>query len=304
MATNQGFFGYDTAPPSFLRAIERPAMKLPNLSYMMSVGELRFIQSHFETGERCNPDGLVGMFLQPSERARCLLRGTLLLPHVRRNPFYTYVVARTKHYDEIFLDAAYRSFGSIINIGCGSDTRAYRFAHTLTARGVRVLECDQAAAIHVKRQVADTAWPATHVAYLAVDLNDETGRTEFVRELNERGTGPLLVMLEGVSPYVNADAFTSFLRLCAATLRPGSVVAYDFKVRGVADDFGRGGGSQALFRLTADRESVQAFHVELGFELASMELSAALTRRMLPRDAGRVFEEDCLLRLIVRPRGA
>lgn len=271
-------------------------MKLPNLSYMMSVGELRYIQSHFETGEYRNPDSLVGMFLTRSKRLACSLRGAVFLSRVRANPFYFYVIARTKYYDEVFLDAVHGPGRVIINIGCGSDTRAYRFAHILKQKSFKVLECDQAEAISVKQEIVGKLWPTDHVEYVPVDLNEE-GWPTFVPRLSELGDVPVLVMMEGVSPYVNAHAFQAFLRLLATKLPRGSAVAYDFKRAGVADDFGRSSKSEQLFRLSGHRQEVVDIHRALGYEVTSMELSAELSRRLLPHAQGS-FEEDGLLRLV------
>jgi methyltransferase (TIGR00027 family) len=275
-------------------------MKLPDLSYMMSVAELRYIQSRFETGEYHNPDSLVGAFLTPAKRLRCMLRGTILISRVRSNPFYSYVVARTKCYDEIFLAAIYRPSRCIVNIGCGSDTRAHRFGHLLKQRRIDVLECDQAEAISAKQYVAEAAWPNDQIAYIPVDLNRYEGDwPDFVARLSEYRQAPVLVMLEGVSPYINMGAFEAFLRVLANNLWSGSVVAYDFKLAGVADDFGRSDESQRLFRLSGNEQEVANYHRSLGYDLKWMELSSSLSRRLLPR-VEPVFEEDCLVQLSLR----
>jgi O-methyltransferase involved in polyketide biosynthesis len=106
-------------------------------------------------------------------------------------------------------------------------------------------------------------------------------------------------MLEGVSPYVGAEAFATFLRMLSSKLHPASAFAYDFKLRGVADDFGGSG----RFRLSADRDEVTRYHRDLGFQVEHMELSSALSQRLQPGSAP-LFEEDCLLRLSVRPPDA
>ena len=195
-------------------------MKLPNLSYMMSVGELRYIQSHFERGAAKNPDGLVGGFLPWSKRVGCWVRGTLLLPKLRANPFYGYLNARTKYYDQVFGEALERSITRIVNIGCGSDTRAQRFAGPLRAQRVEVLECDQEPAIRAKEQLARRLWGTSdHVAYLPIDL--EAGAWPALEAWLARGTAaPTLVMLEGVSPYVGEKAFAAFLRMLSGKLPP------------------------------------------------------------------------------------
>jgi methyltransferase (TIGR00027 family) len=276
-------------------------MKLPNLSYMMSVGELRYIQSRFEKGAAKNPDGLVGGFLPWSKRLSCWVRGALLLPKLRANPFYAYLNARTKYYDQVFGGALERSITRIVNIGCGSDTRAQRFAEALRAHRVEVLECDQEPAIRAKEQLARRLWGTSdHVEYLPLDL--EAGAWPALEAWLGRGpAAPTLVMLEGVSPYVRQEAFAAFLRLLSSKLHPASALAYDFKLRGVADDFGGAPGS-GRFRLSADRDEVTRYHRDLGFVVDHMELSSALSQRLQPGPAA-LFEEDCLLRLSLLPAG-
>ncbi len=277
-------------------------MKLPNLSYMMSVGELRYIQSHFEKGAAKGPDGLVGGFLPWSKRVGCWVRGALLLPKLRAKPFYAYLNARTKYYDQVFGGALERSITRIVNIGCGSDTRAQRFAGPLRAHRAEVLECDQEAAIRAKEQLARRLWGTSdQVAYQPIDL--EAGSWPALEAWLARGAAaPTLVMLEGVSPYVGEKAFAAFLRLLSGKLPPASALAYDYKLRGVADDFGGAPGS-GRFRLSSDRDEVTRYHRDLGFQVDHMELSSALSQRLQP-GPGPLFEEDCLLRLSVRTAGS
>jgi len=271
-------------------------MSLPNLSRMASVGELRYIQSFCEAAEYRNPDAAVGAFLSIQQRLVCVVRGKLLMSRLRAKPFYHYLLARTRYYDEVFLDAVRDSVASIINIGCGSDTRAYRFQHLLRQKGVSILECDQPRAIQAKQRIAQRHWRTDHIRYVPLELHD-TGWTGLARLLDEKSQGPALVMMEGVSPYVSSRSFEAFLRVLAAKLHPGSRLAYDFKIVGTMEEFGRSAGvPQHPFRLPAEREEVAAYHAALGFQLQRMELSSELSRRLLPR-APLVFDRDCLLRL-------
>src|SRR5262249_5641793 len=148
-------------------------------------------------------------------------------------PFYYYLIARTKHYDQVFTDAIYKKTSYIINIGCGADTRAYRFGTELKVRGIKVLECDQAEIIAIKKQLANRAWQTDHVTYVQLDLNDNEWR-ELQNRL-ERLPSPVLVMIEGVSPYINKTSFDRFLSFLAVNLNSGSVIAYDYKIQSVND---------------------------------------------------------------------
>lgn len=256
-------------------------MDLPNLSNSMAVGRLRYIQSVHESGERRNPDTLVRHFMPMLERWRCMWLGRKELARLRTGPFYYYLVARTKYYDGIFVDAIAEGAQQIINVGCGSDTRAYRFEHLLRQKSARVLECDQRETIHAKQRLARRWRLFDQVEYMPLDLNDDSW-PEFERWLSESIKGKALVLMEGVSPYVNASAFGRFLLLLANNLPAGSRVAFDFKLRGVDDGFGRVGRTQIPFRLSAAREEVAAFHENLGYRLEHMELSSELSERLLP----------------------
>jgi methyltransferase (TIGR00027 family) len=272
-----------------------------DLSNMLSVGQLRHIQSRYERPEYRNPDTAVSDFLPISRRLECFIRGTFLLPNLRSKPFYRYLLSRTNYYDEMFVGAIWDSVDFIVNVGCGMDTRPYRFAHLLRQRGVAVLECDQPAAISRKRRLARRRWPTDHVAYLPIDL-DHDAWPDFERWLGEHRSARVLILMEGVSPYISQAAFGCFLRLLGRMLSPGSVVAYDFKIAGAADDFGRSEKTRRPFRLPADRPEVIAFHHAMGYRLDHMELSSELSGRLSPRRACTwppLFQEDCLVRLTV-----
>ena len=213
-------------------------MKLPNLSYMLSVGELRYIQSAYESPENRNPDSLVGALLSPLQRLSCDVRGKFLLRQQRERPFYFYVLARTRHYDAVFCNAIANGARYIVNVGCGSDTRAYRFTDALKERDVRVLECDQPEAVEAKQRIAHSRWPTDRVQYLPLDIQDDSW-PELQAWLNARSNFRMLVLIEGVSPYVDKVAWDRFLVFLARELHPNSRIAYDFKVRGANDDFGR-----------------------------------------------------------------
>jgi O-methyltransferase involved in polyketide biosynthesis len=108
--------------------------------------------------------------------------------------------------------------------------------------------------------------------------------------------------MEGVTPYVNTETFRGFLNFLARNLPSGSRVAYDFKLRGIADDFGRVGRTQKPFRLGGEIAEITDFHEHLGFRVEHFERSADLTVRLLPnleKPRYPLFLEDALVQLEV-----
>jgi methyltransferase (TIGR00027 family) len=275
-------------------------MALPNLSNSMYVAHLRYIQTMYELGERRNPDTLVRHFIPLLQRMRSAWLSREELASLREDPFYYYLVARTKYYDTLLQEVIASGVRYIIGVGCGSDTRAHRFGELLRSRDVTVLECDQPESIRAKQAMARRWRGNSHVEYLPVDLNDGAW-PELERRIEEHSAQETLVMMEGVSPYVNAGEFGKFLDLLSARLLPGSEVAYDFKIAGINDGFGSSGRTHTPFRLLPSSAEVGAFHRKHHLLLEHLELSYGLCARLVPGlgPAAGAFAEDGLVRLRV-----
>jgi len=277
------------------------APKIPSLSNSLYVARLRYIQSVHEPLERRNPDTLVKHFLPLSQRWRAAWLGREALSRLRADPFYYFLVARTKYYDQVIHDAVADGVKRILNVGCGTDTRAQRFEPLLRSNDVVVLECDQPEAIHAKAGVARRWGCSDRVEYLPIDLN-ERAWPALASWLGQGAPTKTLVMMEGVSPYVNDSAIRRFLLFLSRTLAPCSQLAYDFKLRGLNDDFGRGGRTDTPFRQSPLGDDIAAFHEAHGFRLERLELSSELSARLLPgiaKAAVPLFSEDGLVRLRV-----
>jgi methyltransferase (TIGR00027 family) len=273
-------------------------MAIPDLSNLMYVARLRYIQTIHEPPDRRNPDTMVGQLIPMRRRFRAAWLGQEELSRLRSDPFYYYLVARSRYYDEVVTDAIADGVQRLVVVGCGSDTRSYRFKDLLCRKGIKVLECDQLEAINEKKRLTRRWSHSGHVEHLAVDLNDGQW-PELEYWLGEEK--PItLVVLEAVSPYIHDSAFSQFLRLLATRLAVGSLVAYDFKISGVNDDFGRMGRTEKPFRLSTSKDEVIAFHKAIGLHLNHVELSSDLVKRLLPNLSGYPrFEDDGLLRLRV-----
>jgi len=275
--------------------------KLPSLSNSLYVARLRHIQSIHEPPEHRNPDTLVKHFLPLSQRWRTAWLGRETLSRLRADPFYYFLVARTRYYDQVLHDAVLNGVKRIVNVGCGTDTRAQRFESLLRSNAVVVLECDQSEAIRAKEVMVKRWRRSDRVEYLPLDLND-TGWPVLASWLERDAQTKTLVMMEGVSPYVNDSAIRRFLLFLANRLAAGSQCAYDFKLRGLRDDFGRDERTDTPFRQSPLRDEIAAFHEALGFRLERVELSAELAARLLPGIAKAsvpLFSEDGLVRVRV-----
>ena len=277
-------------------------MNLDNENNLGYVASLRYMQHLHEWAELRNPDHLVGRLFPLGTRLRHRWMGKQQLSALRAQPFYYYLLARTHHYDDIYQQAIASGVHSIINLGCGSDTRAHRFQSELLRAGTVVLECDRRHAIAAKKDLVRRLGAAPHVHYLALDLHDAAW-PDLEAWLDRAAGSTVLVMMEGVSPYVDAKSFGRFLAFLGATLPRASRVSYDYKLAGVAEGFG--GDTHAsgpCFRLPGSRAEVAAMHEALGLRLDHFEPGQDLQHRVTPSvmAAGIApFLQDALISLVV-----
>src|SRR5689334_16876374 len=76
-------------------------LKLPSLSNSLYVARLRHIQSIHEPTSCRNPDTFVRRLLPLRERLRARWIGADALRALRSDPFYHFLIARTRHYDDV-----------------------------------------------------------------------------------------------------------------------------------------------------------------------------------------------------------
>jgi len=275
-------------------------MAFPDLSKSLYVAQLRHIQSIHEPPQRRGPDALVRYFLPLPQRLRTAWISKSELSRLRKDPFYYYLLARTWYYDQVLTAAIHKGLKRILIVGCGSDTRAYRFRRLLCNHNVRILECDQAEVISERRRIVKRWGYIPEVEHLAMDLNSCCW-PDLEQWVGGHDRPQTLVLMEGVSPYIGSGALVHFLQLLGAKLSAGSEMAYDFKLRGANDDFGRDASGKKSFLLSADRSEIAAFHRRCGMYLLHMELSSELCLRLLPdlNSSSSLFKEDALVRLCV-----
>ena len=135
--------------------------------------------------------------------------------------------------------------------------------------------------------------------HLAVDLNDGHW-PELEQWLGNPSGAKTLVLMEGVSPYIDSESFIRFLQLLGVKLAAGSQLVYDYKVTGAEDRFVRTGRPAEAFRLSADRSEAARFHQRWGLHLEHLELSSVLHQSLFPNESSHaLFEGDVVARLSV-----
>jgi methyltransferase (TIGR00027 family) len=192
-------------------------------------------------------------------------------------------VVRTRLIDEVTSDALARGVGQVVLLGAGYDSRAYRLPGIDAAR---VFEVDHPATQATKRRVVGTRVRAerrAHVRFVGVDLLTDDLRTALSGAGFARDDRAVVVW-EGVTNYLTAEAVDTTLRTLAELLASGSSVVFTYVDRAALD------GTGAFQGVWQDAVRQQGEPWTFGFEPATLkdhlaERGLTLTLDQSTRDA-------------------
>jgi len=163
-------------------------------------------------------------------------------------------VARTRLIDDWISDAAAVGARQVVLLGAGFDCRALRLPRLAK---IPTFELDRRQLLEEKRKRLGGPVVATHphLHYIPIDfLRDDVGA-----RLSASGFAQntrTLVLWEGVTNYLNANAVANVFDLMAKICTPGSRIIFTYVHAGVVDGGFEAPGLDALFaRLAASNES-------------------------------------------------
>ena len=145
---------------------------------------------------------------------------------------YEYVIARTRYFDAVFVEALEHDFDQVVIFGAGFDSRALRFANL--NRGTRVFELDAPTTQQEKLkayQLKKLVIP-DNLFFVPIDFNkesveDKMAQAGFVADKKS------LFILEAVTMYLPQDAVESTLRFIKDVSGMGSIIVFDYIYAGV-----------------------------------------------------------------------
>jgi methyltransferase (TIGR00027 family) len=197
-------------------------------------------------------------------------------------------VARTRWIDDELRAALAAGARQVAILGAGFDARALRLPELSAAR---VFELDEASTSRAKqaRLLRRGALPA-HVTFVAADFERATV-DDLLRAAGFDVSAQSVVLWEGVTNYLTAEAVDATLRGVARLCAPGSRLVFTYVHRGLLDGSPAFGDSQSVARL------VRRVNEPWTFGLDPAELPAYLHERglALVRDVDSVEYRSRLL---------
>lgn len=256
------------------------------------------------------PDYLAEIFMPPIPNI--LLNVPFLRKWCMRKMFPTgiheYVLARTKLFDQAFVDALERGFPQIVLLGAGMDTRALRFQDR--NKGATIFDLDIHATQRYKRELFErkkVVLPETLV-FAPIDFNKQR-IADVLAQAGYRDGQQTLFLWEGVTMYLEAEAVDGTLAFIRASAAKGSIVVFDYVRASVLRRentlYGEKGGYDRVAKagerwmFGIEDGAIEGFLIERGFRLLAHYMPSDLEAAYLTADdgtrLGRINETHCIV---------
>ena len=203
------------------------------------------------------------------------------------------IICRTRYIDDVLNNAIKDGFGTVVNLGAGVDTRAFRIPGI---ENIKYFELDLPELQRVKRAYIDknTGGLPANVSLVPIDFDSQ----DLGEELKKAGynlSSKTLFIWEGVTQYISKEAVDNTLKYVtqAAT---GSRIVFTYVVKSFIDGSYIPDGLNSLHNLTLNKKKPLWF---CGFEPAEMREYLSKFPLYLIEDVG---HEEYLERYI-KPKG-
>jgi methyltransferase (TIGR00027 family) len=113
------------------------------------------------------------------------------------------IVVRTVLMDEIILRCVARGARTVVNLGAGLDTRAFRLD---LPRSLRWIDVDLPGIVAYRQECLGGAAASCRHEHLSADLGDIDARARVLATARDPACGPLLVVSEGLLVYLAPDS--------------------------------------------------------------------------------------------------
>ena len=211
---------------------------------------------------------------------------------------YEYVIARTKLFDEIFLEGLAKRVYQIVILGAGMDTRAIRFMSK--NQGTRIIELDIAKTQQPKIEILNRKQVELpkELVFASIDFNRQS-LSDVLMNAGYQKDQQSLFLWEGVTMYLNSDAVDGTLTFIRESSQKGSRVAFDYIFKSVLRQENKYYGEREIFDRVSragegwtfgiEEGGIGKFLTERGFRLMSHYTPSELEERYFSVDNGSVL---------------
>jgi len=237
-------------------------------SYTALIGSIhRYLATKDKRIENGGPDNLAYIFMLA--KARFLLRFSFFRKvfnnksHEKVPGSYEYITARTRFFDEIFIEFVKEKTQQIVFLGAGYDTRAIRFQHLAKDSIIYELDVPTTQYEKKKRLKKNKVNLPENIVFVPINFNTD----DLKKVLLSHGYDPnkkTLFIWEGVTMYIKPESAKETLLFIRNYSGNDSTIAFDYVYNSVIKGTNTSFGAKKLSDLVSKFSETFHFGIEEG----------------------------------------
>lgn len=257
----------------------------------MLIASLRALACYEDDIQIQGNDYMADLFL-PEEK-----RMSLKSPEIRKEikkampeGLYEYVIARTKHFDDLFLHMLRQQIPQIVMLGAGYDSRAYRYVSDIGSS--KIFEVDMTGTQKEKLKILEDNKINIHpnVVYVEADF-EQDGWFQSLYDAGYKNSFKTLYVWEGVTFYLSPKSVELTLRILREHSLPGSTISFDFHHIDDQNKLIETGLEEERIKFGLNFRECEDFLKAIGYSVIEKIDSSTLSKRYLTMTDGSRFGE-------------
>lgn len=260
--------------------ISETALAIASLRALSNYETDPAVQSHDELAELFLPEDRQAALRTPGSREMIRQR----IP----KGMYEYVIARTKYFDGVFVEAIKNTIEQIVLLGAGYDSRPYRFQTQIDH--TQIFEADMKPTQEHKRECLYKHNVEIHdnISFIPMDFETDDP-IEMLLQSGYDQCKQTLFLWEGVTFYLSQGTVTNMLRRLKNHSGAGSRICFDFQTIQHERDLIQTGLKDEVIKFGIESGQIANFVNNHQYRVIELVTAADMERRFLRLQNGDFF---------------
>ena len=227
----------------------------------------RFLATKDKRKQFRGPDNLAQVFLPPKAgfflSFKFFRKFFIRKLHEKAPGTYEYVTARTKFFDELFVNSLKEDIPQIVLLGAGYDTRAFRFQEILGRTTIYEIDVPTTQNNKLKLLKRNRVTIPENLTYVPVNFNTDNVEQTLLKAGYDP-TKKTLFIWEGVTMYISEEAINNTFSFVKNNSGMGSSIAFDYLYKSVILGKCSYYGARELAEVVKKKGEIFSFGIEEG----------------------------------------
>lgn len=265
---------------SMKERVSETAVAIASLRALSNFEPDSMVQCRDEFAELFLPEDRRGALGTPESRA-------IIKQHIPKG-MYEYIIARTKYFDDVFVQAIDDDVGQIVLLGAGYDSRPYRLG--TRANSIRIFELDTKPTQAHKIECLRTHGVDVQQNISFIPMNFETDDTiEVLSRYGYDKQRRTLFLWEGVTFYLSPATVSHMLHRLNEGSGGGSRICFDFQTMTNRSDLIKTGLQDETIKFGIESGDTDHFVEKHHYRVVELVTAANMERRFLTLRNGELF---------------